>query len=396
MRAQLIFVSLMSLLASTACAEKFCDVVGGQGNCLRTDGYSYPVGLDPNGDNWLALRSRPTTREGVLLRKLEPGTLFKVTERQGAWDGVRLLNGETGWVYRRYVGCCVAAPARPAPPPFVAAQATQIVVQSADGETARLRGKVEELTALMRANQERQDREAKAQQSSISASTDSVSSAPVDEEALGAMSERFEQAAANRAFYLTPTLPDDQNLGRTARAASEQFPKVPFYIPGTRESGRFWVEPRVSDSGALFYDVVFVDPRASVDQKRAVIDLDPAQLDRLKVAVAKLISWSAVAHQNQVRRSYRKRVDCFPELSCPPEGEKIEGKSSTEVIFIVHEDGSTAGRIQRNKGRYDEGYNVSIKSARLLASYLHYVQSRGEREYAAGTRTAADLDRLFR
>lgn len=65
-------------------------------------------------------------------------------------------------------------------------------------------------------------------------------------------------------------------------------------------------------------------------------------------------------------------------------------------MFIVSDDGSTAGRIQRNKGRYDEGYNISIKSSQLLASYLKYVQSRGERDFAAGTRTAADLDAMFK
>ncbi|PIK72605.1 hypothetical protein CS379_13020, partial [Methylobacterium frigidaeris] len=143
-------------------------------------------------------------------------------------------------------------------------------------------------------------------------------------------------------------------------------------------------------------DMVFVDPRASVDQKRAVIDLTPEQLDRMKLAIAKISLWSEIAHRNEVRRHYRKRVDCFPEASCPRDGDKIDGKSSTEVVFFVNEDGSTGGRIQRNKGRYDEGYNVSVKSARLLASYLSYVQSRGERDYAAGTRTAADLDAMFR
>jgi hypothetical protein len=377
---------LALLLANAAYAES-----GG--------GYSYPTGLDESGDNWLALRSRPTTREGVRLRKLGPGTLFTVTERQGAWYGVRLLDGETGWVFGRYVGCCTAGPAQAAPMPVVAAQTTQVVVQPNDAETLRLRGQVEQLTALVRADQERReqrDREEAAARQAMATKNNAESLSAADEDALAGMSQRFEQAVANHASYLTPTKPDDQDLGQTARAASEQFPKVPFYIPGTRESGRFWVEPRVGDTGSLFYDMVFVDPRASVDQKRAVIDLSPEHLKRMQAAVAKLSSWSEIAHRNEVRRSYRKRVDCFPEAACPREGEKIEGKSSTEVLFIVNEDGSTGGRIQRNKGRYDEGYNVSIKSARLLAAYLAYVQSRGERDYAAGTRTSADLDAMFR
>ena len=103
----------------------------------------------------------------------------------------------------------------------------------------------------------------------------------------------------------------------------------------------------------------------------------------MKLAIAKISLWSDIAHRNEVRRHYRKRVDCFPDASCPRDGDKIDGKSSTEIVFFVNEDGSTGGRIQRNNGRYDEGYNVSVKSARLLASYLGYVQSRGERDYAA-------------
>lgn len=359
-------------------------------------GYSYPIGLEDSGDNWLALRSRPTTRVGVRLRKLGPGTLFTVTERQGDWYGIRLLDGGTGWVYSRYVGCCVQDSPQPSPAPVIISQPTPVVVPTNDAETARLRGQVEQLAALMRSSQDRQDREAVAARQAMAAKTEPDSLSAADEDSLAALGDRFEQAATNSASYLTPTKPDDRDLGRTARAASEQFPKVPFYIPGTRESGRFWVEPRVSDAGKLFYDMVFVDPRAGVDQKRAVIDLTPEQLEQMKVGIIKLAQWSAIAHRNEVRRSYRKRVDCFPAAECPRENEKIEGKSSTEIMFIVSDDGSTAGRIQRNKGRYDEGYNISIKSSQLLASYLKYVQSRGERDFAAGTRTAADLDAMFK
>jgi uncharacterized caspase-like protein len=68
--------------------------------------YSYPVGLDPSGDNWVALRSLPSGTAGVRLAKLGPATLFTVEGRQGAWVAVRLRNGRTGWVHGNYVGCC--------------------------------------------------------------------------------------------------------------------------------------------------------------------------------------------------------------------------------------------------------------------------------------------------
>ena len=120
----------------------------------ESGGYSYPVGLDENGDNFLAFRSQPTTLDGTRLRKLGAGTLFSVIGRQGAWYNVRLLDGETGWVYSRYVGCCTQAPQRPA---SASTQTTQVVVQTGDAEAARLRGQVEQLTALVRSNQEKQE-----------------------------------------------------------------------------------------------------------------------------------------------------------------------------------------------------------------------------------------------
>lgn len=73
--------------------------------------YSYPVGLDPSGDNWLALRSLPSGTAGVRLAKLGPATLFTVEGRQGAWVAVRLRNGLSGWVHGTYVGCCRRAAA---------------------------------------------------------------------------------------------------------------------------------------------------------------------------------------------------------------------------------------------------------------------------------------------
>lgn len=156
-------------------------------------GFSYPVGLDENGDNFLALRSRPTTQEGVRLRKLGPGTLFSVMGRQGAWVNVRLLDGESGWVYGRYVGCCARGPQGPTP---AAAPTTQIVVQAGEGETARLRGQVEQLTALMRANQER---EARREREAVAAARQAAPEGerPVaDEDALAALSARSGRATA--------------------------------------------------------------------------------------------------------------------------------------------------------------------------------------------------------
>jgi hypothetical protein len=70
--------------------------------------YSYPVNLNPNGDNFLALRSEP---RGSLIMKMGPDTLFAVVGEQGDWAHIRLRTGETGWAGKAYIGCCVTAPA---------------------------------------------------------------------------------------------------------------------------------------------------------------------------------------------------------------------------------------------------------------------------------------------
>lgn len=73
---------------------------------VQRESFSYPVGLDPRGDNWVALRTLPSLNEGARVARLGPDTLFRELDRQGAWVRVRLLSGESGWVHSRYVGCC--------------------------------------------------------------------------------------------------------------------------------------------------------------------------------------------------------------------------------------------------------------------------------------------------
>jgi Bacterial SH3 domain len=66
--------------------------------------YSYPVNLNPNGDNFLALRTEPG---GVRIMKMGPDALFTVVGEQGDWAHLRLPTGETGWAAKAYIGCCV-------------------------------------------------------------------------------------------------------------------------------------------------------------------------------------------------------------------------------------------------------------------------------------------------
>lgn len=89
------------------------------------EGYHYVTGLDPNGDNFLALRTG-TAADAVRIATMGPDTLLKVIESRGDWRRVVLLDGTTGWAHGRWIACCrtlaVAATPSPGPRPATAAQ----------------------------------------------------------------------------------------------------------------------------------------------------------------------------------------------------------------------------------------------------------------------------------
>jgi Bacterial SH3 domain len=70
---------------------------GGTGN--------YVTGLDPAGDNWLALKAAPNLHSARLM-KMPAGTPLKVLRREGAWFNVRLRDGSEGWAEAQYIGRC--------------------------------------------------------------------------------------------------------------------------------------------------------------------------------------------------------------------------------------------------------------------------------------------------
>ncbi len=196
--------------------------------------------------------------------------------------------------------------------------------------------------------------------------------------------------------YLTSIKPNDRDLYISARKASEIYPKIPYYIPGTNETGEFWVEPVVSDRGEMGFSFKFVDINASVEKVRGKIEMTLAEMEETKDALFKLHDWSETAHKEKIRKNFEKRVVCFPVAECPPDGERLDGKASTEVRFNIYEDGATAGRIQRNKGRFIEGYNVSIESALLLQAYLNHVITEAKLEFKSGTQDKKSLEQLFK
>ena len=192
--------------------------------------------------------------------------------------------------------------------------------------------------------------------------------------------------------YGTPIKPTNANLGVTAVKASEVFPRVPYYIPGTDETGEMWVKPHVTDGGELMYDFNFVASHSDFERIKDTIGMSSNNVRAVAEALVKVTKWSDVAISKGMRRRYEKSAVCFPQDMC---GKSEAGNNSAEVIFMLYEDGSTAARLQENKGRFRSGYNLSVESGLLLSAYMDYMAEIGENEFEANTMTDEDLDIVF-
>jgi len=192
--------------------------------------------------------------------------------------------------------------------------------------------------------------------------------------------------------FSTPIRPQNANLGVSAFRAADTFPKVPYYVPGTNEIGEMLVIPRVSDEGFLLYQFDMIDPTATYDMVRDSIEVPHEQIDTLIDGLGKIDEWTIVAQENGVNRRIAKTAACIPEGQCE---EKRQGVSSTELLFQIYEDGSTAGRIQRNKGQFSVGYNMSVESSILLQAYMIYMRDVGAKEFNIGVMSDDDVLDLF-
>ena len=192
--------------------------------------------------------------------------------------------------------------------------------------------------------------------------------------------------------YGTPIRPTNANLGVTAAKASEVFPRVPYYVPSTDETGELWIKPFVTDAGMLMYDFNFVTEHSDFDNIRETIELTSENIRSVAGALVKVTEWSDKALSQNLHRSYEKSAFCFPSAMC---GKAEDGFNSSEVYFVLYEDGSTAVRLQKNKGKFRSAFNLSIESGLLLSAYMDYMAEIGEKDFAANTMTDKDLDGMF-
>jgi len=200
-------------------------------------------------------------------------------------------------------------------------------------------------------------------------------------------------AASYLSKYNTPIYPVNINLGTTAFRYSEIFPSIPYYIPGTKEVGEFLVQPVVSNKGQLTYEFTFLDPSAKYNKEREQIVVVNTDMGSLIDGLDKVREWTETAEKQNVRRRFEKVASCFPKADC---GVRQVGKASTEVVFQIYENGSTSGKLQRVKGEFVSGYNMSVESTVLLGAYLKYMRDIGEQEFKVGSMTEKDLDSMFK
>jgi len=199
------------------------------------------------------------------------------------------------------------------------------------------------------------------------------------------------QAKFSRKFS-TPIRPTNEKLNRTSFRASQTFPKIPFYIPGSREIGEMLTIPRVTEDGFLVYRLDFLDPTSTYEKVRDTISIPHENIDGLIDAFLKIDKWTETAQENNVTRNLSKTALCIPEGKCQ---KKRQGVVSTEILFQIYENGSTAGRIQRNRGTFVNGYNLSVESSLLMAAYLTYMRDIGIKEFNLGNMTDDDVRDLF-
>lgn len=214
------------------------------------------------------------------------------------------------------------------------------------------------------------------------------------ERKLSELTEQLEQQTTETSSnYRTPVRPSTDYSTISPRELARHFPSIPWYNPSySNEIGEFSLEARVSDEGSLLYDLKFIEPQHASQNIADQFSLVPEDAETILAALQKAYDWKQTAEENGIRNSFRKTVDCTPAAQCES---RVQGNTSTQVDFVIFEQGATGVRLIRNKGAYPSEFGMSIESAALLAAYFDFVLEMGQSGFNAGTRTAEEVDALF-
>lgn len=362
---------------------------------IPPNAYALVKGLNPLGDNFLALRSGASS-EASMIGKLYEGQRVKILSQHGNWYLLQTERG-SGWAYGDWLiaagspdgtpdqeSASVAEQVRqPSVEVHLSGEAKQTIEQSQDA-IAQLTAQIALLTEMLRQQQQTSD--------SGRSQSSSAMIIGVLQQRLSTLESRMEEPRQLLRRYQTPVRPQNADRYEGLRRLSEAFPKVPYYRPGEKVEGEMWIEPKVRDDGHLVFLLSFVDPEAEYESVSERIELSLDQIHQLRDGLLKVQEWHTTAKKNAIRRHFEKEASCFPDDAC---NSREEGNSSTSVTFEISEDGSTSAHIIRNKGIYRQSYGYSIESASLLVAYIDFLTKESKKEYESGTMTESDLKSIF-
>ena len=170
--------------------------------------------------------------------------------------------------------------------------------------------------------------------------------------------------------------------------ASEVFPRVPYYIPGTKETGELWIKPYVSDYGSLLFDFNFVSGQSELDKINETIEMNLENTKLMSDSMVRITRWSDQAQENNVRRRFSKIAACFPSNVWA----KVEGNASTEFSMIMK---MARLLLQLLVGKGDiQNLTTSVESGLLLAAYAD-VADVGLTDFTMNAMTDSELDAMF-
>ena len=95
--------------------------------------------------------------------------------------------------------------------------------------------------------------------------------------------------------YDTPIRPQNANYKTSSFRAAEIFPRVPYYVPGTTETGEMLIIPRVTDDGFLTYQFDFIDPAVINNNVRDSIQIYNKSANKVIQGLNKIDEWTDIA-----------------------------------------------------------------------------------------------------
>jgi hypothetical protein len=165
---------------------------------------------------------------------------------------------------------------------------------------------------------------------------------------------------------------------------------VPYYLPGTRETGVVRLSAAISSQGASVYALRFYDEGSFAGSPREAVSLSRADIEELREGLEKVGRWSSQAQREGVRKIFSKSAVCVPRSRCQ---EQVGARLA--LNFVLYEDGATSAQIEVRKGSYQQPYNLSVENAAALRQHLASTLRRSDKHARNAALTTRDLNEKF-